>query len=215
MLRALAASTAILMLGACGSMDHAAPANPVDVAALQKKAVLAGETNQLNHLTRIAIDARDEYAGASALAEDDALKAELARLAADHGAFAKTLQSHVVQLGGEPANAGEDENLTHRSFLALGDLIEEDSLAAAGELHRGESYLLDELGKSLESAALSAASKQLIEAEVADVTAGRDRVAAIESRLISEIDASQLREDEAAKAQRELERRRQAQEIPG
>lgn len=175
-------------------METAARPASNDLSELQKNAALIGETAKLNHLTRIAIDANKLYGEAAAEADDAELKSELQVLSADNGKFAQDLQTRVAALGGEPAETGEAAGTVHRSFAAIHALIQNDSIAAAKEVYRGETYLIDELGKTLERS-LTPVSKDLVEAQLSDAREGRNRVEAMQARIETRLKAEDAAEN--------------------
>lgn len=172
---------AFLAIGAC--TQQPSPVAPSPNASAQLQPGMKAETDKLNSLTQIAIDAGTLYAEAGEKSNDAELKGELTTLAAHRKTFATNLQKRVAALGSKPAENGQAIGTVHRSFTAVRQLIENDSLAAAGEVYRGESYMIDEIDKVLKDETLTAVSKQLLVAEMDDVKAGRNRVELIQARL--------------------------------
>ncbi|MDZ4762789.1 MAG: PA2169 family four-helix-bundle protein [Alphaproteobacteria bacterium] len=199
MLRSILLASCASGLAACTQMKTAATPAPSSAARLEGNKQVMAETNSLNHLTRIAIDANTLYDEASAEADDAQLKIELKALAAQRKSFAQKLQTRVAALGGTPSENGEPVGTVHRSFTALRGLVENDSVAAAGEVYRGESYMIDELGKTLE-ASLTPISKQLVEAELANVKTGRNRVEAMQASIQGRLKTEDSKEDAAEDA---------------
>lgn len=177
----LMALGALVAFGAC--TQQSSPVSTNADAAAQLQPAMKAETDTLNNLTQIAIDAGTLYAEAGEKSNDAELKAELTTLSAHRKTFATGLQKRVAALGGKPAENGQAIGTVHRSFTAVRQLIENDSLAAAGEVYRGESYMIDEIDKALKEKTLTTVSRQLLDAEMADVKAGRDRVELIQARL--------------------------------
>lgn len=187
MLRALIVPAA-LALGSCAQMDTGAIPDPATAAALQADPAIASETQSLNRLTRIAIDANRLYDQAAEYADDPDLRAALQAMSTQRKTFAQQLQNRVAMLGGDPAETGQATGAIHRSFLALRGLVQDDSVAAAEEVYRGETFIIDQLNRTLEDS-LTPESRQLIWNEFGRVTATRERVeqvkAQIEQRLAS------------------------------
>lgn len=206
LLHALAQSTAIIAIAAtagCATQTSGLwqPA-PVDMAALQKNAAIIGETGRLNHLTRIAIDANELYGQAAVEADDPELRAELQRLATNHAGFAQDLQQRVSALGVTPAQTGQTDQASgglNRSLATIRATAGSNSLAAANELHRSESYLIDEITLSLQGD-LTPVSRQIVEAELAEIQTDRSRVEQMQARLEAREAAEQAAEDAAADA---------------
>ena len=108
----------------------------------------------------------------------------------------------VAALGDKPAETGEAIGSVHRSFTAVRTLVQNDSIAAAGEVYRGESYMIDELTKTMKTE-LTPASQSLLSAELSMVKAGRDRVEAIQKRLDADKQAEAAREKMLQDAKRD------------
>ena len=106
--------------------------------------------------------------------------------------FAQRLQNRVAMLGGKPAETGQATGAVHRSFLALRGLVQNDSVAAAEEVYRGETYIIDQLERTLQGS-LTPESRQMMQSEFDRVTAARVRVqqvkAQIEQKLASQTPA--------------------------
>jgi uncharacterized protein (TIGR02284 family) len=190
----LSAALTALSLGACAQMKTAAKADAYAKAQLQANPVIAAETNNLNHLTRVAIDATRLYDEAADEADDADLQTQLRSISSQRKAFAQNLQLRVASLGGDPAETGEATGVIHRSFTALRGLVENDSVAAVDEVYRGESYIIDELDKTLKTD-MTPVSRQMVQAELARVKAQRDQIEKvklqIEARLKNEAEREQ------------------------
>jgi uncharacterized protein (TIGR02284 family) len=103
--------------------------------------------------------------------------------------FAQKLQNRVAVLGGKPAETGQATGAVHRSFLALRGLVQDDSVAATEEVYRGETFIIDQMDRTLQGS-LSPESRQMVQTEYDRVSAARERVeqvkAQIEMKLASE-----------------------------
>jgi uncharacterized protein (TIGR02284 family) len=202
MFRALMMMTTAVGLCACAQMKTAAEPTPNTAAQLQTIPAIASETDSLKHLARIAIDANSLYADAAKEADDAPLKTELAMLAEDRKDFAQALQARVAALGDKPAEHGEAVGTIHRSFTAVRELVQNDSIAAAGEVYRGEIYMIGELTKAMEGK-LTPVSLALIQDELAKAKEGRDRIEAIKTRLDDAKQAEAAREQMLKDAKRD------------
>jgi uncharacterized protein (TIGR02284 family) len=195
----LLATAAMISISACAQMKTSSEPTSAAASRLAASETVSDEADNLNHLAKIAIDAKTLYGEAAAEADDAQLAAELKTLASERAAFAGKLQQRVASLGGEPAESGQAVGTVHRSFTAVRGLVQNDSVAAAAEVYRGESYMIDELGKALDTS-LSPISREIVDAELASVKESRNRIerlqAGIETRLKTEDD----REDAAEKA---------------
>jgi uncharacterized protein (TIGR02284 family) len=181
MLRALTVAAA-LALGACAQIKTEARPDPALAARMQADPAIASETQSLNHLTRIAIDANRLYDQAADEADDADLQAALRTMSKQRKTFAQRLQDRVVMLGGKPAETGQATGAVHRSFLALRGLVQNDSVAAAEEVYRGETYIIDQLDRTLQGS-LSPESRQLVQAEFERVKATRERVEQVKAQI--------------------------------
>ena len=124
-------------------MNSGARPDPAAAAILQADPAIASETQSLNQLTRIAIDANRLYDQAADEADDADLQAALRTMSEQRKMFAQRLQNRVAMLGGKPAETGQATGAVHRSFLALRGLVQNDSVAAADEVYRGETFIID------------------------------------------------------------------------
>jgi len=174
----LAAAICVLPLGACAQLERR---TTVDIPHQADASVLP-EVDRLNRLTRIAIDATRLYEQAAEMSGEPELKSELLTIAEGRKAFARKLQQRVASLGAKPAETGQISGAIYRSFTALRGLIEDDAVTAAEEVQRGESYIAEELDKTL-SEGLSPASRQVVEAELARVKAQRDRIEQVKAEI--------------------------------
>jgi len=195
----LSVALTALTLGACAQMKTAAKADAYAKAQLQTNPVIASETGNLNHLTRVAIDATRLYDEAADEADDADLQTQLRSISAQRKTFAQNLQQRVAELGGDPAETGEATGAIHRSFTALRALVENDSVAAAGEVYRGESYIIDELDKALKTN-MTPVSRQMVQAELTRVKAQRSQVEKVKSHIETRLMEEAAREDAASQA---------------
>ncbi len=107
--------------------------------------------------------------------------------------FARNLQKRVTALGGEPAHTGRATGSIHGSFTRLRRLAGNDSLAAANEVYRGESYIIEQMNGLLH-AGLTSGSRSIVQAELARVTADRDTVAQIKTQIEARLTGQDDRE---------------------
>ena len=182
MLRLLSVAAAAVALGACAQMKTDARPDPALAIRMQADPAIASETQSLNRLTRIAIDANRLYDQAAEYADDADLQAALRNLSEQRKAFAQKLQNRVVVLGGLPAETGQATGAVHRSFLALRGLVQNDSVAAAEEVYRGETFIIEQLDRTLQGS-LSPTSRQMVQAEFDRVTAARERVEQVKAQI--------------------------------
>jgi uncharacterized protein (TIGR02284 family) len=181
MLRALTV-VAALALGACAQMNSGARPDPAASALLQADPAIATETQNLNRLTRIAIDANRLYDQAAEKADDADLQAALRNMSEQRKSFALRLQNRVAMLGGKPAETGQATGAVHRSFLALRGLVQNDSVAAAEEVYRGETFIIDQLDRTLQGS-LTPESRQMVQTEFDRVTGARERVEQVKVQI--------------------------------
>jgi uncharacterized protein (TIGR02284 family) len=181
MLRVLAVAAA-LALGACAQMNSDARPDPTAAALLQADPAVATETQSLNRLTRIAIDANRLYDQAADVADDADLQAALRTMSEQRKTFALRLQNRVAMLGGKPAETGQATGAVRRSFLALRGLVQNDSVAAAEEVYRGETFIIDQLDRALQGS-LTPESRLMVQTEFDRVTATRERVEQVKAQI--------------------------------
>jgi uncharacterized protein (TIGR02284 family) len=181
MLRVLTIVVA-LALGGCAQMKTDARPDPALAIKMQADPAIASETQSLNRLTRIAIDANRLYDQAAEEADDADLQAALRTMSEQRKAFAQKLQNRVAVLGGKPAETGQATGAVHRSFLALRGLVQNDSVAAAEEVYRGETFIIEQLDRTLQGS-LTAVSRQLVQGEFSRVTAARERVEQVKAQI--------------------------------
>jgi len=179
-----------LVVAGCAQMP-AATSPAVETASLQERAAMKGEIDALKHLTAIGIDASTLYQEAAEEADNPELAAELKTLAAERESFAKTLQTRVALLGAEPEENGEIVGAFHRAFAHIRGQVQNDSLTAAAEVYRGESYLVDEI-RAAQAKVSTPASRDLLEMQLGKVLAGRDRVEAFKDQLAARQEAEKL-----------------------
>jgi len=108
------------------------------------------------------------------------------------------LQQRVPALGARPAQTGQATGAIHRSFTALRGLVENDSVAAADEVYRGESYIIDELDKALNTR-LTKVSRDMVSAELQRAKASRNQVEQLKTRIEARLMNEAAREDAAAR----------------
>jgi len=197
----LSAALTALTLGACAQMKTAAKADAYAKAQLQTNPTIAAETGSLNHLTRVAIDATRLYDQAADEADDADLQAQLRTISARRKTFAQNLQQRVAELGGDPAETGEATGAIYRSFTALRGLIENDSVAAADEVYRGETHIMDELDKALKTG-MTPVSRQMVQAELTRVKEQRDQIEKVKSQIEARLKNEAEREQAASQAAR-------------
>ncbi len=181
MLRAIAVAAA-LSAGACAQIKSDARPDPALAAVMQADPAIAAETQSLNRLTRIAIDANRLYDQAAEYADDPDLQAALRGISEQRKTFALQLQDRVAMLGGEPAETGQATGAIHRSFLALRSLVQDDSVAAAEEIYRGETFIIDQLNRTLQGS-LTPESRQMVRAQYDRVAATRERVEQVKAQI--------------------------------
>ncbi|HEX5007966.1 MAG TPA: PA2169 family four-helix-bundle protein [Hyphomonadaceae bacterium] len=173
---------AALALGACAQMKTDARPDPALAIRMQDDPAIASETQSLNRLTRIAIDANRLYDQAAEYADDADLQAALRSLSEQRKAFAQKLQNRVAVLGGKPAETGQATGAVHRSFLALRSLVQSDSVAAAEEVYRGETFIIEQLDRTLQGS-LSPESRSMVQTEFDRVTTARQRVEQVKEEI--------------------------------
>jgi uncharacterized protein (TIGR02284 family) len=181
MFRVLTA-VAALALGACAQMKTDARPDPALAVRMQADPAISSETQSLNRLTRIAIDANRLYDQAAEEADDADLQAALRTMSEQRKEFAQKLQNRVAILGGKPAETGQATGAVHRSFLALRGLVQNDAVAAAEEVYRGETFIIEQLDRTLQGS-LTPESRQLVRTEFDRVTAARERVEQVKAQI--------------------------------
>ena len=186
-------------LGACAHMNTNARPDASAAASLGTNAEIKAETESLNHITRISIDANRLYDQAADEADDKGLQATLRSISAERKLFAQTLQQRVAALGASPAETGQASGAIYRSFAALRGLVENDSVAAAGEVYHGESYIIDEMNKALQTR-LTSTSRNMLVAELAAVKAGRNKVETLKTAMETRLTNEAARKDAAAQS---------------
>lgn len=193
----LMSSVAALSFAACAQMTTPVEPSAQSEAYLESSEQLEQEAAQLNHLARIAIDAHELYHEAAEEADNEELRAELTQLATTRHTFAQDLQARVATLGEDPAERGEAVGSFHRTFAQLRGLVQDDSLTAAAEVYRGESYMIDEWNEALEKT-MTAESRAIVVAQLDTVEADRERIEALKNSIEARLEAK----DEADALQR-------------
>lgn len=184
----LMASVAALSFGACAQMTTPAEPTAQAEAYLDSSEQLKVEAAQLNHLARIAIDAHELYHEAAEEADNEELRAELTTLATTRETFVQDLQARVATLGQEPAERGEAAGSFHRTFAQLRGLVQDDSLTAAAEVYRGESYMIDEWNEVLEKP-MTDESRAIVVSQLNTVESDRDRIEALKNSIEAHLEA--------------------------
>lgn len=109
------------------------------------------EINALNGIVSILIDARAIYEQASDMPDDNEMvRAVLKDLASERETQMITLQQRVESIGGEADQFGEAVGTSHRVFAQIRTAFDNDTEVAVEEVLRGERYIVDEIGKTLE-----------------------------------------------------------------
>ncbi len=193
----LMSSVAALSFSACAQMTTPVEPSAQAEAYLESSEKQEHEAAQLNHLARIAIDAHELYHEAAEEANNEALRAELTKLATTRQTFVQDLQARVAVLGEDPAERGEALGSFHRTFAELRGQVQDDSLTAAAEVYRGESYMIDEWNEALEQP-MSAESRAIVVAQLNTVEADRERIEALKNSIEARLEAK----DEADKLER-------------
>lgn len=189
--KSLLASVAALSLGACAQMTTPAEPSAQAEAYLESSEQMEQEAAELNGLARIAIDAHELYHEAAEEADNAELRNQLTTLATTRHTFATDLQARVAALGEEPAERGEAVGAFHRAFAELRGYVQDDSLTAAAEVYRGESYMIDEWNDALEST-MTAESRRIVEAQLETVKSDRDRIEQLKNSIEARLEAKDL-----------------------
>lgn len=109
------------------------------------------EIDALNGIISILIDARAIYEQASDMPDDnETVRLVLKDLASERETQMITLQQRVESIGGEADQFGEAVGTGHRIFAQIRTAFDNDTEVAIEEVLRGERYIVDEIGKTLE-----------------------------------------------------------------
>ena len=172
-----------LTLSACTQLQTMATPETEAAAKMSASEAMQEEAKTLNRMVAILSDANTLYAEAADMSTDGEVTAELAGLAAERRQFGYDLQAHVAEMGARPTQRGEALGTAHRAWTKGRGLIQDDTLIAAEEVLRGENYLIDEIAAMLDGP-LSPVSRDLLLAQLANITDDRDRLDGICKALV-------------------------------
>jgi uncharacterized protein (TIGR02284 family) len=178
----ISAAAAATGLAACA--DHQptpAPGTPAATAAEINADIAA-----LNDLTGVLIDAEALYREAGQIARNPDLKTELATLQKERAALTSKFQTEVRAMGAEPKTRGTAVGFGHRIFADIRSAFDDKQQTAAGEVLRGENYLLDQMNKALANPQVGDEVKSFVRGVIPSVEADRDRVSALVLRFREE-----------------------------
>lgn len=171
----LSAAAAATGLAACANHEPTpAPGTPAATAAEINADIAA-----LNDLTGVLIDAEALYREAAEIAENPELKAELNTLASERAALMAKFQTETRAMGAEPKTKGTALGTGHRIFADIRSAFDNNQQTAAGEVLRGENYLLDQMNKTLANPEVGSDVKSFVRGVIPAVEADRDRVNAL------------------------------------
>lgn len=191
MRRILMLTATLAAIGAC-AQTNGGSAPVASPAQLQADPAIAAETKALNRLTRVVIDATRLYDHAADEADDVQLQAVLRAISAQRKEFAQRLQRRVVLLGDDPANTGRETGALHGSFNALRGLADKEPAAAARDIYRAETYIINQMDAVLQTG-VTPRSRSLVLAELARVTASREKVEQLKSNIAARMPADAAR----------------------
>lgn len=196
--RILLLTAASVCMSACAQVNSDTTRR-AELAELQADPAIAAETDTLNQLIRVIIDANRLYDQAADEADDAQLQATLRTMSAARKKFAQSLQKRVTSLGGDPAETGRSSGAIHRSFIAVRGLVDTDSVAAASEVYRGEGHIIEQMDQVLRTS-LTPRTRAMVQAELVRVMAGRDDVELVKSQIAARLTGEAARKRTAEQA---------------
>ncbi|MBC7769222.1 MAG: PA2169 family four-helix-bundle protein [Phycisphaerales bacterium] len=133
----------------------------------------------LNDITKILIDGSALYQKAGELADDANASTAIADVTSERRALCSEFQNQVRTLGGDPADDGTVLGASHKGFMSLRSLVDNDTKTAVSEVERGEDYLRDEIKKRLEDKTLSPQVQAFLNDALSRIRSGHDRISAL------------------------------------
>lgn len=130
----------------------------------------------LNGLIETTLDSADGYAEAAKDADNSRYGAMFTARATERQQVAKTLQAHVVGLGGEPEDDGTILGKAHRMFTNLRNSISGGDMNIVDEVERGEDHIKAKFEDAMKDNALSPQVRSAIDEAYGSVRAGHDQM---------------------------------------
>ena len=138
----------------------------------------------LNTLTATLIDSVTGYEDAASNADGSRFQEIFRQRATERNQAVEELRSEVRRLGGNPEDDGSFLGKSHQRFLDLkASITGRDDQAVINEVERGEDYLKEKFETALNSDALTAESRSVVERVYQSVRAGHDQMSQIKHGL--------------------------------
>ena len=138
----------------------------------------------LNTLTATLIDSVTGYEDAASNADGNRFQEIFRQRATERNQAVQELRSEVRRLGGNPEDDGSFLGKTHQRFLDLkASITGRDDQAVINEVERGEDYLKEKFETALNSDALTAETRSVVERVYQSVRAGHDQMSQIKHGL--------------------------------
>jgi uncharacterized protein (TIGR02284 family) len=123
------------------------------------------------------------YKEAAEIADEPALKDELRTLVSERQSLLTRFQDQVRRLHEDPRQDGSALGAGHVAFMKLRAAVQEDAIAAVGEVERGEDYLRDEISKKITDDTVSPEVRTFLTGALDEVEPGHERIAALKHQL--------------------------------
>ncbi|QIK77934.1 PA2169 family four-helix-bundle protein [Sphingomonas piscis] len=135
------------------------------------------QVTTLNTLTATLIDSVTGYEDAASNADGSRFTEIFRQRATERNQAVEELRSEVRRLGGNPEDDGSFLGKTHQRFLDLKAAVTgRDDQAIINEVERGEDYLKEKFEAALNSDALTAESRSVVERVYQSVRSGHDQI---------------------------------------
>lgn len=144
---------------------------------------MSRDADALNHISTILIDASRLYKEAADIAYEPALRDELRTLVSERQSLLTRFQDQVRRMHDEPRDSGSALGAGHVAFMKLRAAVQEDAIAAVGEVERGEDYLRDEISKTITDDQVSPEVRTFLTAALGEVEPGHERISALKHQL--------------------------------
>ncbi|HYE44145.1 MAG TPA: PA2169 family four-helix-bundle protein [Caulobacter sp.] len=144
---------------------------------------MSKDTDTLNHIATILIDASKLYREAAEITDQPALQSELRTLTSERESLLTRFQDRVRRLGDEPRTDGSALGVGHLAFMKLRAAVQEDAKAAISEVERGEDYLRDEISKKVRDDEVSPEVRTFLAGALNEVDPGHERMSALKHQL--------------------------------
>ena len=144
---------------------------------------MSKDTEALNHITTILIDASKLYREAAEITDEPALQTELRTLTSERESLLTRFQDRVRKLGDEPRTDGSALGAGHMAFMKLRAAVQEDAKVAIGEVERGEDYLRDEISRKVRDDEVSPEVRTFLTLALEEVDPGHERISSLKHQL--------------------------------